>query len=105
MRGGPGADRFGFIAITESPRGLNRDIIADFSRTQLDIIDLSKIDADIDGTSGNQAFKFIGAAAFSGIDGQLRFSGGIVQGDVNGDRVADFELRVSAALIASDFLL
>ena len=44
--------------------------------------------------------------AFTGVDGQLRCSAGIVQGDVNGDRVADFEIKVNlATLLATDFVL
>ncbi|HEY7384825.1 MAG TPA: matrixin, partial [Beijerinckiaceae bacterium] len=76
-----------------------------FSRSQRDKIDLRTIDADTDGTAGNQAFRFIGGAAFSGVDGQLRFSGGLLQGDTNGDRVADFEVRIVGALVAGDVLL
>jgi serralysin len=63
------------------------------------------IDADTDGTAGNQAFKFIGATAFSGVDGQLRFAGGILQGDTNGDRRADFEIKIVGALLAGDVIL
>jgi hypothetical protein len=63
------------------------------------------IDADTDGTAGNQAFKFIGATAFSGVDGQLRFAGGVLQGDVNGDRTADIEIRVVGALARGDLIL
>jgi serralysin len=66
---------------------------------------LRTIDADIDGTAGNQAFRFIGSAAFSGVDGQLRFAGGLLQGDTNGDRVADLEVRIVGALLAGDILL
>jgi Ca2+-binding RTX toxin-like protein len=107
MNGGLGADIFDFNAVTESVRGTNRDSILDFSRVQSDVIDLSTIDADTDGTAGNQAFNYIGAAAFGGVDGQLRFSSGILQGDVNGDRVADFEVRVAGvtSLLATDFVL
>ena len=106
VTGSAGADRFDFNLITESVRGANRDVMLDFVRAQGDKIDLSTIDADTDGTAGNQAFAFIGVGAFAGVDGQLRCSAGIVQGDVNGDRVADFEIKVNVAtLIAQDFVL
>ncbi|HTV69036.1 MAG TPA: calcium-binding protein [Rhizobiaceae bacterium] len=102
--GQTGADRFDFNLTSESVRGASRDRIRDFSRAQGDKIDLSTIDADTDGTAGNQAFTFIGTAAFSGVDGQLRCSGGIIQGDVNGDRVADFEIGINlATLLSTDF--
>ncbi|HEY8381313.1 MAG TPA: M10 family metallopeptidase C-terminal domain-containing protein [Microvirga sp.] len=83
-----------------------RDTIRDFQRG-LDKIDLRKIDADQDGTAGNQAFKFIGSKAFTGRDGELRFSKGVLTGDVDGDMVADFAIRVAGPtkLAATDFVL
>jgi Ca2+-binding RTX toxin-like protein len=105
MNGGLGADRFDFNSLAESPRGAGRDIVT-FNRAEADKIDLSTIDADTNGTAGNQAFRFIGGAAFSGVDGQLRFSGGgVLQGDTNGDRVADIEIRILGALLARDVIL
>jgi aryl-phospho-beta-D-glucosidase BglC (GH1 family) len=112
LKGGPGrdvligdlgADRFVFRAIAESPRGAGRDVVY-FQHAEHDTIDLSAIDARAD-MSGNQAFEFIAGAQFSGIDGQLRFSGGVLQGDVNGDKVADLEIRVVGLPTASDLLL
>jgi serralysin len=54
---------------------------------------------------GNQAFTFIGAAAFAGVGGQMRFSGGVLQGDVNGDGTADSEVRIVGALAGGDVIL
>jgi Ca2+-binding RTX toxin-like protein len=106
MDGGPGADRFDFNAVTESRRGSAHDVVT-FSRVQHDRIDVSTIDADTDGTPGNQAFTFIGARAFSGVDGQLRFAGHLLQGDTNGDRIADFEVQLNGitALARADIIL
>ena len=105
LTGGLNADSFDFNALDESVVGANRDLVQDFNRTQGDKIDLSTIDADTDGTAGNQAFSFIGTAAFTGVDGQLRASDNIIQGDVNGDMVADFEIHSNLAThIASDFI-
>jgi Ca2+-binding RTX toxin-like protein len=104
LTGGLGRDLFDFNAVTESRRGALHDTV-NFRRTEGDKIDLSTIDADIDGTAGNQAFRFIGASAFTGLDGQLRFSGGLLQGDVNGDRVADIEIRIVGALTGADVIL
>jgi Ca2+-binding RTX toxin-like protein len=101
--GGAGADRFDFNSVAES-RGSGRDTVY-LLRAEGDKIDLSTIDADTDGTAGNQAFRFIGAAAFHGIDGELRFAGGILQGDTNGDTVADVQIRVIGALIRGDVIL
>ncbi|HEX8225761.1 MAG TPA: cadherin domain-containing protein [Allosphingosinicella sp.] len=109
LTGGLGKDQFVYNAAGESAPGAH-DVITDFSRAQADRISLSGIDANT-GLSGNQAFTFIGAAAFSGVAGQLRYatSGGVtlVSGDVNGDGVADFQLELTGTLapVASDFVL
>jgi Ca2+-binding RTX toxin-like protein len=103
LTGGSGRDTFDFNTAADSVRGARRDVVY-FQRTDGDKIDLGTIDAVMD-TGGNQAFKYIGATAFSGIDGQLRFAGGVLQGDINGDRVADIEIRVVGALTVADVIL
>jgi serralysin len=104
--GGAGADTFVFTAISDSKAGASRDVIKDFSRAEDDYIDLRQIDADTT-HHGNQAFDFIGSKAFSGEAGELRFSAGIVSGDVNGDGIADFQIKVAGLtkMYASDFFL
>lgn len=105
LSGGKGADRFVFRSVADS-RGYDNDVITDFSRSQGDKINLSKIDAKT-GIAGNQAFTFIGTAEFSGQKGELRYDvfesedeyGRIsytsyVEADVNGDSVADFEVTL-----------
>ncbi len=104
MRGHGGADRFDFNSVKESVVGAKRDVVNDFQK-KIDKIDLSTVDADTDGTAGNQAFKWIGSKAFSGVDGQLRFANGILRGDTNGDRKADFEIQIKGALAAADIIL
>jgi Ca2+-binding RTX toxin-like protein len=103
LLGGAGADRFDFNAAIESPRGSGRDTVF-FRRFDGDEINLASIDARAD-AGGNQAFRLIGAAAFGGLDGELRFAGGILQGDTNGDRIADFEIRVLGSLTMADIIL
>jgi Ca2+-binding RTX toxin-like protein len=102
--GGAGVDRFDFNYLTDSPIGAGRDVISDFSSADGDKIDLSTLDANT-GVSGNQAFTFIGDAAFSAA-GQIRFADGVLQGNVNGDVVADFEIGLIGvtSLTASDFI-
>jgi Ca2+-binding RTX toxin-like protein len=96
--GGAGADIFQYNATTDAARAtgilapLNREIIADF-QSGIDRIDLSAIDANTL-VAGNQAFTFVGSRAFSRVAGQLRYSGGILSGDTNGDGVADFEIQM-----------
>ena len=111
LRGGLGADIFRLEKLAESTVAVaGRDTILDFSGVQSDKIDLQAIDARTN-IAGNQAFTFIGAAAFSGVSGQLRreaVSGSmIVSGDVNGDAVADFSvvLANTTSLQASNFIL
>ncbi|HEX2727850.1 MAG TPA: calcium-binding protein, partial [Beijerinckiaceae bacterium] len=103
LTGGLGGDRFDFNSVAES-RPSGRDTVV-LQRAEGDKIDLFNIDADTDGTAGNQAFRFIGAAAFHGIDGELRFAGGLLQGDTNGDGIADLEIRVVGALLRTDVIL
>lgn len=97
LSGGKGADRFVFRTVSES-KGYNNDYITDFSRSQGDKIDLSKIDAKT-AVSGNQSFTFIATAEFSSSKGELRYDeyGGdaYIEADVNGDAVADFELTLA----------
>ncbi|MFV0300375.1 MAG: calcium-binding protein [Paracoccus sp. (in: a-proteobacteria)] len=111
LSGGGGADRFVFLTPSDSRTALSaRDVIGDFSRAQGDRIDLSQIDARST-VAGNQAFSFIGSAAFDGSAGQLRVQaadgGRLVLGDVNGDGTADFSLFLDDPLnlTASCFLL
>jgi Ca2+-binding RTX toxin-like protein len=91
--GGTGADLFDFNAPAESPRGATRDVVSDFSAAQGDRIDLATIDARTT-QAGDQAFTFIAGAAFSGVAGQLRFAAGILEGDVNGDALADLQISL-----------
>jgi serralysin len=116
LTGNLDADNFRFINFTDSAAGSQRDVILDFSRFQGDKIDLSHIDANT-GAGGNQAFEFIGTAAFTGNAsdalkrGELRITdlgdSLIVRGDINGDRIADFSIEVvfGGTLKGSDFIL
>lgn len=99
LTGGTGADTFHFAETG------GRDVILDFQRN-IDTIDVSAIDANT-GAAGNQAFSYIAAAAFTGDAGELRYAGGLVTGDVNGDGVADFTIQIAkaVALTVNDFVL
>ena len=112
MTGGGGLDIFDFNSISDSAVGdAKRDLITDFT-TGADLIDLSTIDANTV-LGGNQAFAFIGNGAFTNVAGQLRFSSvagqqyTTVEGDVNGDGKADFQIGLfgTLALAAADFVL
>jgi Ca2+-binding RTX toxin-like protein len=107
LTGGSGNDNFR-IGYYESGTGSAADRITDFASG--DVVDVSGWDADT-GTGGDQAFTFIGGAAFSSTAGELRTTfDGVntwVQGDINGDAVADFEIRFdgNVALVSGDFVL
>ncbi len=86
LYGGAGADVFDINQISDSRAGATtRDLIGDFGAG--DRIDLRTLDADR-GAAGDQAFTFIGRAAFSGAGGEVRLKaqpGGLVlEADIAG---------------------
>lgn len=103
LEGGAGADRFVFASAAES-RPDKADRIADFEPGR-DRIDLAAIDAGP--AKGDQAFRFIGTAAFSHAAGELRLTAHSVLADIDGDGSADLRIALAHAsdLHASDFLL
>jgi Ca2+-binding RTX toxin-like protein len=106
LSGGKNADKFQFNDITESVAGPGRDVIINFHHSQHDRIVLSAIDAD-SVTDGHQAFNYISGADFHSVAGELRFADGVLQGDVDGDGNADFEVALTAvtALARADLIL
>lgn len=110
LTGVAGADNFVFATGESNKLHTSADRITDFSHAQGDHIDLSRIDAKT-AVTGDQAFSFIGTAAFSKVAGQLHAvaDGGntYIEGDVNGDGLADFAIRLDGAvtLVAADFVL
>ncbi|KQP16558.1 hypothetical protein ASF26_01620 [Methylobacterium sp. Leaf93] len=110
--GRAGADLFQFRSLADSTvtAAAGRDTIQDFSHAQGDRIDLNLIDA-VAGGVVNQAFRFIGDAAFRDKSGELRSvvsgSNTLVSGDVNGDGAADFAILIKGVhtLQAGDFIL
>lgn len=111
LTGGTGADRFVLATLSDSTvRAAGRDTITDFSLAQHDLIHLGAIDANVL-RGGNQSFRFLGDAAFTGQAGELSArivtGGAMISGDVNGDRIADFALRLDdkIALGGDSFIL
>ncbi len=108
MTGRGGADTFVFNSITDSSNGAP-DLITDFQHA-LDKLDLSGIDAN-SSLSGNQGFTFLGAGAFDNHAAELLYQviqgNAFVRGDVNGDGVADFTIKLQnvSSLAATDFHL
>ncbi len=97
LTGGTGADLFRFASGDFAGPGLaHADVISDFSETEGDRIDLSAIDA-VPGI-GDEGFRFLGDAAFTGAAGELRiahYTGySALEGETSGDGVADFMIRL-----------
>jgi Ca2+-binding RTX toxin-like protein len=119
--GESGADKFVYYSVEEAGFATagTGDFITDFEginigETEPDRIDLHRIDADTS-TAADDAFHFIGDAEFSGTAGELRSvtetvqvvdpdpffpsptfqaRADLVEGDVDGDGTADFQLAV-----------
>ena len=118
MTGGALSDRFDFNFISHTGKtAATRDIITDFQHL-VDDIDLSTIDAN-GSAAGSTAFSFLATAgaAFTGVKGQLHWfqinAAGIaadktiIEGDANGDKIADFQIELTGlkTLSAADFIL
>jgi Ca2+-binding RTX toxin-like protein len=99
--GGHGADRFRYSALIDST--VERSDTLQFGRR--DQIDLRQLDANTT-RKGNQAFRFIADAKFSGQAGELRLFESRLLADVDGDRQADFALNLqSNQAFSSDVLM
>lgn len=111
MSGGAGPDSF-IIKAGDLVGGasVSMDTILDFSRSEGDIIHLVDIDANWL-TPTNEAFKFIGTAAFHKVAGELRYEvvngSAFVYGDMNGDGREDLSIQLvgTTELSARDFAL
>lgn len=102
LSGGLGGDTFQFLNVLDSRVGATtRDVITDFE-LGADLIDLSTIDANTNTPAVDDAFHLVGNSGLDpftlGDAGALRFkySGGstIMEGDVNGDGKADFQIEI-----------
>lgn len=109
--GGTGADTFVFNDNQfGAASAAGCEIIHDFSHAEGDRINLALVDANSSSLS-DEAFTFIGAGAFAHAAGQLRYEqidgNTYVQGDTDGDGVADFWLKLDGlqTLTSGDFFL
>ena len=116
LAGGSGGDVFVFASLGDSHRYAARsdgkkyvpDALTDF-RSGEDRIDLSGIDA-VWSSAGDDAFTFVGTAAFSGRSGELRYDKAPdrihIFADVDGNGLADLHIIVMAdSIAATDFIL
>ncbi|MBV8686492.1 MAG: hypothetical protein JOZ90_04250 [Alphaproteobacteria bacterium] len=113
LKGGGGIDYFEYYSAADSTASAT-DTILDFEAG--DRISLVLIDADGQAGNGDQAFAFLGSAAFTGAAGQLRAEEDAgapghwtVEADIDGDGRADLVIAVTIgdghALQAGDFFL
>jgi hypothetical protein len=108
--GGDGADVFKVRTVADAAPSDRPERLGDFDPRSGDVVDLSRIDADA-GKAGDQAFAFVGDAAFSGTAGEVRFvalDGAVrVEADVDGDGAADLVIEIArlSALTADDLVL
>ncbi|MEM6904942.1 MAG: M10 family metallopeptidase C-terminal domain-containing protein, partial [Pseudomonadota bacterium] len=99
LTGGEGADEFIYFLTSDSRAGEGkRDIITDFTRRE-DVIELRRLDAD-ETQGGRQQFTWIDREEFSGTAGELRYDKQgardrtLIQADLDGDGVRDFEIEL-----------
>jgi Ca2+-binding RTX toxin-like protein len=98
LYGGAGADQFTFYSVADAGIAATVDVIYDLQRGQDRLAFASFVT------------HFAGTGSLSGRPGELRFNtvgaGGSLIGDVDGDRVPDFSIRIENvyALSAADFL-
>lgn len=114
LRGGSGNDVFDYNAAFESGITLATwDVISDFT-PGFDRVDLSTIDANAATAATNEAFTFIGTAAFSGnATGQLRVEfnastgHAVVYGSTDADTAPEFAIALlnTSSLSAANFIL
>jgi Ca2+-binding RTX toxin-like protein len=115
--GGLGDDVFDFNSKFDSLRGAKRDVISDFGvgdnvagGLEDDLIDLKTIDAN-SLRAGNQHFKFVSKfhhkAGELDVKQDLAHNTTIVQGDIDGNGRADFQIELTGLLSLSklDFIL
>ena len=98
--GGVGSDTFSF----QNDVDYTGTVIQDFT-TGTDYIDLDFVDADTT-ENGDQQFLFIEDTVFSNKAGELRYDGGVLAGDTDGDGMAEFAITLtgSPALVAADII-
>ncbi|MGL4397864.1 MAG: M10 family metallopeptidase C-terminal domain-containing protein [Hyphomicrobium sp.] len=112
LSGGADGDTFVFSNIRDSLAGTaRRDVITDFDRRD-DMIHLGSIDSSTR-KAGDQGFRYIGKADFHKLAGELRYDvfnvagtardKTIVEGDINGDGRADFQIQMTGIVPLSKF--
>lgn len=91
MRSGSGATVFAWRA--GDLRGRPLDVIEGFNGRGGDRLAITAL-LDRGNPFANKGWRFIGSDGFSGRRGELRFSGGLLSGDLGGNRTADLRVQL-----------
>jgi Ca2+-binding RTX toxin-like protein len=121
MTGGSGADQYRFVDVTlangevtySTGVGNSRDVVADFSGADGDILSIQGIDADLATDPLDDAFTFVGEIGDDGLGtGEIGFVERndltILQGNADADPGAEFEIQLNGVgldLSSDDFVL
>ena len=113
MTGGTSGDSFTFDWYAAPlGDGSKLAVIHDFSQSDGDKIDLSGLNIKVGGVFADEAFDWIGTAAFRGTAGELRYqqvanTWTMIYGDQDGDASFDVFIQLNGlhTLTADDFVL
>ena len=91
FRGGLNADFFSFTEADAQPGVIDR--IFDFTAIEGDRIGINAV-LGITNSLAGQGWTYINSANFSGVAGELRFANGLLQGDIDGNRIANLQIQL-----------
>lgn len=92
LRGGTGADFFSFSRADTELGEIDR--ILDFNAQEGDRLGINAV-LGISNSLTGQSWTYIDSEQFSGAAGQLRFADGLLQGDLNGDGIANLQIQLN----------
>jgi phospholipase/lecithinase/hemolysin len=98
FKGGSNADFFSFTEADAQPGVIDR--ILDFSAIEGDRLGINAV-LGITNSLAGQGWIYIDSANFSGVAGELRFEKGLLQGDTNGNRIANLQIQLDGINVFS----
>jgi len=91
FKGGLNADFFSFTEADAQPGVI--DCILDFTAIEGDRLGINAV-LGITNSLAGQGWTYINSANFSGVAGELRFVNGLLQGDTDGNRIANLQIQL-----------
>ncbi len=91
FKGGLNADFFSFTEADAQPGVIDR--ILDFTAIEGDRLGINAV-LGITNSLAGQGWTYIDSANFSGVAGELRFVNGLLQGDTDGNRIANLQIQL-----------